>query len=68
MSGVTQSSIPVRQRLARVDRRARIVALCAITAVSAVLVVLMLAVSNDSSSTGADEPAAAARTAGRREP
>ena len=60
MSGITQSQVPARQRLVHVDRRARIIAVCAITAVTAMLVVLSLALAGEFSSTGTDESAAPA--------
>ena len=63
MSGITQSSVPVRQRLVQVDRRARIIALCAITAMAVALIALALALNGDFSSGGTQESAAPATQA-----
>ena len=58
MSGITQSPVAVGQRVVGVDRRARIVALAAVTALSAMLVVLILALNGSFSSTDRNDSAA----------
>ena len=60
MSGITQSPVTVGQRVVGVDRRARIIALGAVTAVSAMLIVLILALNGSFSSTDGDDSAAPA--------
>jgi hypothetical protein len=60
MSGITQSAVAVGQRVVGVDRRARIIALGAVSALSAILIVLVLALGGSFSGTDANEAAAPA--------
>lgn len=55
MSGITHPHSPTRQMLLRDQRRARIIALAAVTALAALLVTLVLVLgSGDSSTAGTD--------------
>ena len=59
MSGVTHPQIPISQVLQRDQRRAKIIALAAVTTLAALLAALLLAVNGDDSPTaGTAEPAA----------
>jgi hypothetical protein len=55
MSGVTHSQIPIKQRLRRDQRRAKIIALVAVSIFTALLVALILALAGDDSPTSGTE-------------
>jgi hypothetical protein len=57
MSGVTHSQIPIRERLLRDQRRAKIIALVAVTIFTALLVALILVLAGDSPTSGGEESA-----------
>jgi hypothetical protein len=58
MSGVTHSQIPIKQRLRRDQRRAKIIALVAVSIFTALLVALMLVLAGDDSPTSGTEESA----------
>jgi len=58
MSGVTHSQIPVRERLLRDQRRAKIIALLAVSIFTALLVALILVLAGDDSPTSGTEESA----------
>lgn len=59
MSGITHSHAPLKQRLLRDQRRAKIIALAAAAFVAAAIVALLLALdTGDSATTSAEQPAA----------
>jgi hypothetical protein len=58
MSGVTHSQIPIRQRLRRDQRRAKIIALVAVSIFTALLVALILVLAGDDSPTSGAERSA----------
>ena len=55
MSGATQPTIPVTQRLAHVNRRARVIALIAVTAFCVAVIALSLALGSSSDDGTAQE-------------
>ena len=62
MSGATHTQIPIRQRLRRDQRRARTIALAAVTAFTAMLVALLLALDGgDPPTTDDNRPAVQAK-------
>jgi hypothetical protein len=62
MSGATHSRIPIRQQLLRDQRRAKIIALAAVTIFTVLLVTLILVLAGDDAPTpGTDESAVKAR-------
>ena len=64
MSGATYSPIPIKQRLLRDQRRAKIIALAGVTAFSAMLVALVLVLDGgDPPTTATDRPAGPAQRA-----
>jgi hypothetical protein len=58
MSGVTHSQIPIKQRLRRDQRRAKIIALVAVSIFTALLIALMLVLAGDDSPTSGMEESA----------
>jgi hypothetical protein len=58
MSGVTHSQIPIKQRLRRDQRRAKIIALVAVSIFTALLVALILVLAGDHSPTSGTEESA----------
>jgi hypothetical protein len=58
MSGVTHSQIPIKQRLRRDQRNAKIIALVAVSIFTALLVALMLVLAGDDSPTSGAEASA----------
>jgi hypothetical protein len=58
MSGVTHSQIPIKQPLLRDQRRAKIIALVAVTIFTALLVALILVLAGDDSPTSGTEASA----------
>jgi hypothetical protein len=58
MSGVTHSQIPIKQRLLRDQRRAKIIALVAVTTFTALLVALILVLAGDASPKSGTEASA----------
>jgi hypothetical protein len=55
MSGVTHSQIPIKQRLRRDQRRAKLIALVAVSILTALLVALILVLAGDDSPTSGTE-------------